>query len=181
MSKQSGLFVFTATPELAQAMPKIFRSGSVYTVQRADTVIQTAPGTGPGRRAGGSVTPSAKKLAKKDTKPTGKSQAAKLTKVPAQKAAPKVIKGGKRSASPESVVQFVRENDGCNMTQIEAATRMAQPDIRKALNDAREAGQIRTEGQRRGLRYFAVAASASAAASSDKPNATASGNPDSTW
>lgn len=175
VSKQSGLFVFTATPELAKAMPKIFRQGATYTVQRADTVIEAVrPNAGTKKVAS---TTSVKKTTKKVGKP-GKSQASKVVKSTAPKLA-KAGKGGrgKKAASPEVVVQFVRDNDGCNMTQIEAATKMAQPDIRKALNDAREAGLIRTEGQRRGLRYFAIAAAASAP--SDKP--VAAGSTDTPW
>ena len=64
-------------------------------------------------------------------------------------------KAKKRSTiKPELIVKFVRKNEGCNMTDIEGHTNLPQATIRRVLNSAREAGDIRTEGQRRGLRYF---------------------------
>lgn len=164
MSKQSGLFVFTATPEMAQALPKVFRPGMTYIAQRADSVIAAARPSTTGRKAGGSTT--GKKVTKAST--TGKKVSKTSSPKPSVNKAPKGARG-KKAVSPEVVVQFVRDNEGCNMTQIEAATKMAQPAIRKALNDAREAGLIRTEGQRRGLRYFATTAVASSPTTSDKP------------
>jgi DNA-binding transcriptional ArsR family regulator len=168
MTKSNGLFVFTATPEMAQANPRLFRAGETYTVQRADKVIEAARPSAKRAASAGS-----KKVSKKITKTLGKKKAAKAS---APKPALKTgkVKSGKRAASPEVVVQFVRDNDGCNMTQIEASTKMAQPAIRKALNDARDAGLIRTEGQRRGLRYYATTATAAPAKAEAEPAASGS-------
>lgn len=150
--KQSGVFIFTATQELSQAMPKIFKRGETYTVQKVSGVI------GAQQQAVQRPAQAPKKGTKKVGRPPKQAKAGqKVGKAPR----------GRRGASPEAVLQFVRENEGCNMTQIEAAVKMAQPEIRRVLNEARDAGLIRTEGQRRGLRYFAVGVTALAAAPSE--------------
>jgi hypothetical protein len=137
VSKQ-GFSVIVAGPELAKAMPKMFKVGKSYVVANASVL--------------GERTPTATKQAKpgKPSKP-GPKQA----KAAKQTATPKTTTfKTDRKVSPDNVVKFVKANPGCNMTQIEVGTKMPQADIRKALNTAREAGSIRTEGQRRGLRYF---------------------------
>lgn len=162
MSKRGGLFVFTATPEMAQALPKIFKKGETYIAQRADTVIAAAGGTESRKTAPAGQKKAAKAPAKKAGRPA-------KAKAPVKAPVKTPAKSGKvgrprKNISPEVVVQFVRDNEGCNMTQIEAAVKMPQAAIRKALNDAREAGQIRTEGQRRGLRYYPTTSVAAATA-----------------
>lgn len=157
MSKQ-GFAVIVAGPELAKAMPKTFKQGASYVVASATVLGErtttkasvTAKATkakpGPKPKAGLVKT-------QKATKPT---KAAKPTRTTAPKAS-------RKAATGTDVVKFVKQNPGCNMTQIEVGTKMSQADIRKALNSAREGGTIRTEGQRRGLRYFPASGGTSAA------------------
>lgn len=179
MSKQ-GFSVIVAGPELAKAMPKMFKSGKSYVVANASVLGErtttttkqaaTTKASKPGPKQG--------KAAKQGKAP----KAAKTTKTTAPKAP-------KKGAS-DNVVKFVKANPGCNMTQIEAGTKLPQADIRKALNVARESGAIRTEGQRRGLRYFASGASgdqtpapaaATAAASTTSEPPAAGNNKNQPW
>lgn len=175
MSNQSGLFVFTATPDLAQALPKVFKAGVTYTVQRASTINQPAASNKTSKNTSSSP--------KKTTKHAGKTPAksSKQDEKRAKSAAPKTEgkSSKKKGISIDAVVQFVRDNDGCNMTQIEASTRAPQPILRKLLNDARDAGMIRTEGQRRGLRYFA--STTASASTADKSNSSDSDSSDKSW
>ena len=147
MSKQSGVVVFTATPEMAKQMPKVFKTGATYVAQRA-----TAVALGPTPRKKRATT-------KKATKKTGQKVTKKrLTRKKQQAAKPvakPVAKSTKRKPiRPDLIIGFVKKNEGCNMTDIEGHTNLPQTTIRRVLNTARESGKIRTEGQRRGLRYF---------------------------
>lgn len=144
VSKQTGPLVFTATPEMAKQMPKIFRAGITYVANRA---VVTDFGSSP-------QTP--KPIKKKKTAPTKKvTDGAKKKKKKTIKRARKVAKSTKRKLiKPDLIIDFIRENEGCNMTAIEGHTHLPQITIRRILNLARNNGEIRTEGQRRGLRYF---------------------------
>lgn len=157
MSNANGMIVFTATPEMAKQM-KGFKSGATYVAQRATVVGigQAAPTTRSNKKATKKVT---KKVAKKVA---GKPKATKATK----KVTKKKVKATKRKAvKPEVILKFVRNNEGCNMTAIEGHTNLPQATIRRILNSARAEGSIRTEGQRRGLRYYAGAAPAASGGS----------------
>jgi hypothetical protein len=131
VSKQ-GFSVIVAGPDLAKAMPKTFKQGHSYIVASATMIGEKSKANSTAKGAKPS-----KATAPKSAKPTKAS-------------APKPSRGGS-----DSVVKFVKANPGTNMTQIEVGTKLPQAEIRNALNVAREAGSIRTEGQRRGLRYFA--------------------------
>jgi hypothetical protein len=133
VSKQTGFAICRATPEMAKQMPNIFKAGDVYLVQRATAV------------ALGDEEPKVSRSTSK--KHSTRRGSAKTTR------APRATK--RKPVKPEIILQFVRENAGCNMTDIERDTRMPQAGIRRVLNSAREDGTVRTEGQRRGLRYFA--------------------------
>lgn len=135
--------VLKVTPALAKQLPKGLR-----VVITADATVSGKPGRKPAAKE--------EKTEKKRGRPKGsknKTTEKKASKKEAKE--PKAKKVAKTKAiNPEVVVQFVRANSGCNMTDIEKSVKMPQADIRKALNVARESGEIRTEGQRRGLRYF---------------------------
>jgi hypothetical protein len=144
VGKQGSFSVIVAGPELAKAMPKTFKAGASYVVASANVL-------------GNGTSHATTKRAAKSSKPTGKvkvKKAAIATK-PAKPAKTPKAGGRKGSATPDTIVKFVKANPGTNMTAIEAHAKLPQADIRKALNTARELGLIRTEGQRRGLRYFA--------------------------
>jgi len=183
MSSQSGFIVFTATPEMAQ-QTKVFKSGVTYVAQRAVAVAQTGSAPASAVKAGGRKKTSSRKASTKSAttkKAARKTTAKKATtkKVTKKAAASKPAKASKREKAatakrplkstarktdkPEIIVQYVRANEGCNMTDIERSTKLPQAAIRRILNTARDAGAVRTEGQRRGLRYFAGAATAGAA------------------
>lgn len=183
MGKQ-GFAVIVAGPELAKAMPKMFKSGASYVVasasvlgERTTTTTKQATKAKPGPKPKGSPIKT-----QKGTKPA---KAAKPTRATAPKAT-------RKAAGGTDIVKFVKQNPGCNMTQIEVGTKMAQTEIRKALNAAREAGTLRTEGQRRGLRYFPATGGgapaqaptptpATADATSEPPAAAAKGKGDQPW
>ena len=185
MSKHDGPIVFTVSPEMAKSM-KVFRAGETYVAHRATAVVGVGEGTStrtpPKKKA------AKKKVAKKTTKkkvtkkaskrkPKTKKAPSKKKSTPKKKTKKKVTKKAskpkalkKKTVKPDIIVKFVRENEGCNMTDIEASTKMPQAAIRRVLNQEREKGSIRTEGQRRGLRYFIGKSSpepVAAAASSD--------------
>jgi hypothetical protein len=187
MSKQNGYVVFTATHEMAKQMPKVFKAGATYVAQQASAVAVGSSSTStsgpPTRKATAKKESAKKKLAKKRastkkaTKVVKKASTKKATKRVAKKAAaakaPAEPKATTRKAiKPDLILGYVKKHEGCNMTDIESHTKLPQPVIRRILNNARDAGEIRTEGQRRGLRYFygseaPVAASASADTSAD--------------
>jgi hypothetical protein len=156
MSK-SGFAVIVAGPDLAKAMPKMFKQGASYVIADAKVF---------GQPVASAKAPKAAKPAKtsnKAAKAPKAPKAAKPAKTPKPNK-PSAHKGGHKDHS-DVIVKFVKANPGTNMTAIEAHTKLPQVDIRKALNDAREDGSIRTEGQRRGLTYFADSGSAHATAS----------------
>jgi len=151
VSKQSGPIVFAATAEMANSM-NVFKAGSVYVAHLAAAVAFVDPKSSPTKSSRTTKKTTKKKVTKKKvTKKKAKKKAKKVTK----KATKKVTKKkAKKTIRPEMIVKFVRKNEGCNMTDIEGHTNLPQPTIRRILNAARESGEIRTEGQRRGLRYF---------------------------
>jgi len=149
MSKQSGPIVFTATPEMAKTM-KVFKAGATYVAHQASAVA-LAVGSPPTTRSSRTTKP-AKTAKKKVSKKTAKKATKKTAKKVAKKTTKKV--GKKATVKPGMIVKFVRKNEGCNMTDIEGHTNLPQAVLRRILNSARESGVIRTEGQRRGLRYF---------------------------
>jgi len=153
MSK-SGFAVIVAGPDLAKAMPKMFKQGASYVIASAKVF---------GQPVAVAKAPKAAKPAKTSNKAAKAPKAAKPAKT-AKPAKASAHKGGHKDHS-DAIVKFVKANPGTNMTAIEAHTKLPQVDIRKALNDAREDGSIRTEGQRRGLTYFADSGSAHATAS----------------
>jgi len=188
VSSKSGPVVFTATPEMAKQMPKIFKVGATYVAQRAAAVsvgdTSSSPAKATRRRATKKVATKKaskpkrkKKVTKKAAKKTPKKKkVTKKQKKTTKKAPKKKVKAGlkvtkRRPIKPEIIIQYVNDNAGCNMTDIERSTKMPQTAIRRVLNSARDAGAIRTEGQRRGLRYFAGSEDAKpvAAATSDTP------------
>lgn len=167
MSKQSGPIVFTATPEMAKSM-KVFKAGAVYVAQRAAAVAISSNGsTATATQRAPRKASKKKKKTKKVTKKASKKK--KVSKRVTKKTSKKVAKKTSKKASkgslvkPEMIVKYVRQNAGCNMTDIEGHTRLPQATIRRFLNAAREQGHIRTEGQRRGLRYFVGAPTAALA------------------
>ena len=157
MSKLSGPIVFTATAEMAKSM-KVFKAGATYVAHRAVAVAIASSGSSPAEAT--------QKVTKKATKKATKKRATKKKKDATKDATKDVTKDVKlvtrkkaflrSNAAPKMIVKFVRKNEGCNMTDIESHTKLPQATIRRALNSAREEGTLRTEGQRRGLRYFAV-------------------------
>ena len=156
MSNQNGPIVFTATPEMASQM-KVFKAGATYIAQRAGAVHLGEPAqASPSRKA--AANPAPKKVKPKMIKKQVTKKASKPKAAVAKKVAKKVTKAPKASKremlTPDIVVKFVRENEGCNMTDIEQAVNHPQATIRRVLGAAREDGSVRTEGQRRGLRYF---------------------------
>jgi len=171
VSKQTGYVVFTATAEMAKQMPKVFKAGATYVAQRATAVaVEPTPLRSTKKRSTKKKTK--KRVAKtlKKKKKVAKKKVAKK-KVAKKKVAKKVAKKTATAKStkrkpirPDVIIGFVRKNEGCNMTDIEGHTRLPQTAIRRVLNTAREAGSIRTEGQRRGLRYFVDSGQPQAAA-----------------
>ncbi len=170
MSSSNGYVVFTATPEMAKQMPKVFKAGATYVAQRA-TAIAVGGGSVTTTKNAPRTKPSTKKKVEKKAK-VAKKVAKKVTKKVAKKVAKKgdspkiaLVKETKRKpVRPDVVLSFVRSNAGCNMTDIEGAVSLPQAVIRRILNSAREAGEIRTEGKRRGLHYFAEATASSVSA-----------------
>ena len=156
MSSKNGPLVFTATPEMAAQMPKIFRSGVTYVAQQAAAVAIEGATTTRTTRVSKKTKTTKKKASKKASKTTKKKASKKASKKSPAKAT------RRKSIKPEIVLQYVKDNQGCNMNDIEWHTKMPQAAIRRVLNAAREAGEIRTEGQRRGLRYFSGAEAATA-------------------
>ncbi|MGD9725362.1 MAG: hypothetical protein AB7L09_03025 [Nitrospira sp.] len=150
---QHGFIVFTATPEMAKQSNGALRSGVTYAAQRA--TVAAAPSSTK------KVTKKSAKVAKKVTKKAAKKIAKKVTKKVAKKAKVKAQPAPKatprKAVRPDAVVKFVRENDGCNMTDIERSVKLPQAALRRILNTARENGEITTTGQRRGLRYHITA------------------------
>lgn len=161
---KSGFAVIVAGPDLAKAMPKMFKQGASYVVASADVLNLTGVTT---VRAG---KPS--RTAKMVSKPVKASRPAKVMK-PSK--APKPARASTTSGKDYSdvILKFVKQNPGTNMTAIEASTKLPQADIRRTLNSAREAGVIRTKGQRRGLTYYAAGASSSTAPASAPVTASA--------
>lgn len=160
---QNGPIVFTATPEMAKQTNRALRSGVTYVAQQAKVAKQDdTTATKSSRKSSTKKKTTAKKKAAKKTtkKKVTKKTAAKKTKGKA-KSAPKSTK--RDVVKPEAVIKFVRENDGCNMTDIEQAIKAPQAKLRRVINAAREAGQITTTGQRRGLRYHIGSESAETA------------------
>lgn len=184
MSSQNGFIVFTATPEMAQ-QTKVFKAGVTYVAQRAVAVAQSsATSSASSSKTAGRTKTAAKKkkIAKRAVKKTAtkkrltkkvtKKAAVKLSKRAQAATAKRPLKATARSAAkPEIIVQYVRDNEGCNMTDIERSTKLPQATIRRILNTAREGGEVRTEGQRRGLRYYSGAGvtPAGGAADDDTP------------
>lgn len=163
MSKQSGPIVFTATAEMAKSM-KVFKAGATYVAHRAVAVALGSNESTTTRRSTKKATTkkaTTKVVAAKKKKKTKKKVAKKAI---AKKVIKKAIKRSK--VNPKMIVKFVRQNEGCNMTDIEGHTKLPQATIRRVLNSARELGSIRTEGQRRGLRYFSAAQQAAEATAS---------------
>jgi hypothetical protein len=160
VSKQSGPIVFAATAEMAKSM-KVFKAGAVYVAHRAAAVAIVDIKSTTTKSSQTTKKTTKKKATKKATKKkaTKKATKKKATKKKATKKTGKTIK-------PEMIVKYVRKNEGCNMTDIEGHTNLPQSSIRRILNAARESGAIRTEGQRRGLRYF-MGAQATASATTD--------------
>jgi len=182
MTNQSGPVVFTITPAMAQGV-KPFRVGDTWVAHKATTVAlgeAVAPRVTTQKAAKKTAAKKKKTAAKKASKPkvtkkvTKKTSKPKVTKKQStrqekvSKANPAVAKSTKRKpVRPDLIIGFVRKNEGCNMTDIEGHTKLPQGTIRRILNSARENGDIRTEGQRRGLRYYAGSEAATATASTD--------------
>lgn len=164
MSKSNGPIVFTVTPEMAKQMKGI-KAGETYVAHKATAVYGGTTVSG-GSKSSSTKTrtskqkTSTKKASAKKTA-TKKASAKKTTRTKAtKKVAKKKVKATKRKAvKPEVIISYVKNNEGCNMTDIEGAVKLPQATIRRILNSARADGVIRTEGQRRGLRYFAGATS----------------------
>jgi predicted RNA-binding protein with PIN domain len=160
VSNPNGFIVFTVTPDLAKQM-KGFKSGATYVAQRAVAVVNVGEASAKNtRKKASSKKTATKRVTKKASKKTGRKAAVKKTtasKATSRKATKKAtVKSTKRSSlTPDIVIKFVRENEGCNMTDIERSVKHPQAAIRRVLNSARSDGLITTEGQRRGLRYFA--------------------------
>lgn len=144
---QNGFIVFTATPEMAKQTNRALRSGMTYVAQPAK-VAKMVDDSAPTPKATKKTTK--KKVAKK-TKAKAKAKKATKKKVVKKTSKPKATE--RTAIQPEAIIKFVQENDGCNMTDIEAAIKAPQSRLRRVINQAREAGDIVTTGQRRGLRY----------------------------
>lgn len=174
MSKQDGPIVFTVTSE--RQMPKVFKTGATYVAQKASAVAiesvassqtkgrttrssaKTSDATGRKKTTKKSSTAGRKKKNKTTKTKSTKSNSKRIAKSSSSARATKVSKKPKstkrKPVKPEVIVHYVQNNDGCNMTDIEGAVKLPQAIIRRILNTARDSGSIRTEGQRRGLRYF---------------------------
>lgn len=167
---QNGFIVFTATPEMAKQTNRALRAGVTYAAQPVKVAKQdeTAPDK-PTQKAS-TKTAKVKVKASKPAKAPKATKKAASAKVKASKPA-KAPKATKRTAvKPDAIIKFVRENDGCNMTDIEQATKAPQAKLRRMLNAARDAGHITTTGQRRGLRYHIGAATTEPVASGSDSN-----------
>ena len=190
MANSNGVTIITATAEMAKQM-KVFKQGETYIVQKVSSIYIDPQASSTPDSAQTTKKPKAKVVTKgvakkADKGPTAKTgskatasvtdakanatetYSKKVTKRVSKKVAKKVAKvkvkaTTRKSIKPEIILTFVRKNDGCNMTAIEAATKLPQATIRRMLNSARDSGNIRTEGQRRGLRYFANAETVGAA------------------
>ena len=151
MSKQSGYIVFKATPEMVRQIPNVFKKEATY-VAREASVVSLGPNNAKQenektsteehstpKNNGRKINKFSKSLTK-NTKPTKSNTTPKHTK--------------RSPIKPDIIVDYVKDNEGCNMADIEVAIELPQSTIRRILNSARKSGTIRTEGQRRGLRYF---------------------------
>ena len=166
MINSNGFIVFTVTPELAKQM-KGLTSGATYIAQRATAVVtvvntsevstQNTPKADVKQTTTKRVNKKAGRKAASKSKVVDQKVVKKVVKKVAKKAIAKATK--RLSLTPDIVVTFVRENEGCNMTDIERSVGHPQATIRRVLNSARNDGLITTEGQRRGLRYFVGATS----------------------
>lgn len=149
---RNGVIVITASPEMSQLSGRALRSGVTYVVQEA-TVVGLPETSGSVKKTSSSK-PKAISKKSASNKPSAKAP----VKTKATSAKMKTVKAAvRKNVQPDVIIAFVRGNAGCNMTDIESSVKAPQAQIRRVLKDARDAGQIRTEGQRRGLRYFAEA------------------------
>jgi len=69
-------------------------------------------------------------------------------------------KGGRRSAEDvaalgETLLAHIKANAGQRLEEIGRALRMATKELKRPISNLLEAGALRTEGQKRGTRYFA--------------------------
>jgi hypothetical protein len=147
MSKLNGYIVFKATSEMAKQMPNVFKEGATYVAQEASVVSLDNKTTY-------QVSNVSSKMDNSDTESNVESKEIESNKLLTPKH-PKNTKYTKRNPiKPNIIINYVKDNEGCNMTDIEVEVGAPQATIRRILNTARKAGTIRTEGQRRGLRYF---------------------------
>ncbi|MCP3920806.1 MAG: hypothetical protein GY711_35210 [bacterium] len=51
------------------------------------------------------------------------------------------------------VIGFVRDNQGCSVTEVAASLKLSTKDLRLPILKLVESGKLRTTGQRRGTRY----------------------------
>jgi isochorismate synthase EntC len=183
MAKSHDVTILTATAEMAKQM-KVFKSGETYVILRASSIYtdhrssnQTTSSQTVKRTKKPKTTTVSKRVTERPTAKKVKTKnnvkgvvSEKATKKVKKKVIKKKVKATTRkSIKPDLILTFVKKNDGCNMTAIAVATKLPQAAIRRVLNSARDNGSIRTEGQRRGLRYFANAqAGGSADGASDQ-------------
>lgn len=159
---QNGFIVFTATPEMAKQSNRALRSGVTYVAQRATVAKMAESSSSVDNKKTSTKRSTKKKVTKKaSTRKSNKKTAKKAsTRKTSTKKSTSPKSTRRKSVKPEAIIKFVHENDGCNMTDIERATKLPQATLRRMINSAREAGAITTTGQRRGLRYHIGSVSA---------------------